>query len=136
LPDLDKKMSLFDDPLQLLIVGAIVIVFIMWGPKKIPELARALGQARGEFTAGAAQKPVGLSELATSFASVASPTPQTVPAQQQSASTSAGAVSVAPSAGGDNSDLVGTALKLGIPTEGRTPAEISDAIVAKVKGQS
>jgi sec-independent protein translocase protein TatA len=128
-------MSLFDDPLQLLIVGAIVIVFIMWGPKKIPELARALGQARGEFAAGAAQKPVGLSEPATSFASVTSPAPQT-DTSQQSASTSTGVVGGAPSAGGDNSDLIGTALKLGIPTEGRTPAEISDAIVAKVKGES
>jgi sec-independent protein translocase protein TatA len=129
-------MSLFDDPLQLLIVGAIVIVFIMWGPKKIPELARALGQARGEFAAGAAQKPVGLSEPATSFASVTSPAPQT-DTSQQSASTSTGVVGGdAPSAAGDNSDLIGTALKLGIPTEGRTPVEISDAIVAKVKGQS
>jgi sec-independent protein translocase protein TatA len=27
----------------------IVVAVLIWGPKKIPDLARALGQARGEF---------------------------------------------------------------------------------------
>lgn len=27
----------------------IIVAILIWGPKKIPDLARALGQARGEF---------------------------------------------------------------------------------------
>lgn len=41
------------DPFELLIIGAIVVVFVVMGPKKIPELARALGSAKKEFNAGA-----------------------------------------------------------------------------------
>jgi sec-independent protein translocase protein TatA len=36
----------------LVIIGVIVVVFIVLGPKKIPELARALGMAKKEFTEG------------------------------------------------------------------------------------
>ena len=42
-------MALFD-PLQLIVIGIIVVVIILWGPKKIPELARSIGIARKEFT--------------------------------------------------------------------------------------
>ena len=37
------------DGWDLIIIGAIAIVIIMWGPTKIPEFARALGRAQGEF---------------------------------------------------------------------------------------
>ena len=40
----------FYDPLQLIVIGAIVVVVFLWGPKKIPELARSIGIARSEFT--------------------------------------------------------------------------------------
>ncbi len=40
----------FYDPLQLIVIGAIVVVVFLWGPKKIPELARSIGIARREFT--------------------------------------------------------------------------------------
>jgi len=106
-------MSLFDDPMQLLIVAAIVIVFVMWGPKKIPELAKALGQARGEFAAGAAEKPIGLTGLASTLASAATVTTTSSEAQ-----------------------LIETAQRLGIPTEGKTAQQISDAIVARARGNS
>ena len=106
---------MLDDPIQLLIVAAIVIVFFVMGPKKIPELARAIGQARGEFSAASALKPSGLlSTLASA------------PATGNAA---------APPVGTGASHLIETAEKLGIPTEGKTPAEISDAIVAKVNSK-
>jgi sec-independent protein translocase protein TatA len=41
------------DPIELVIIGIVVVVFIVLGPKKIPELARALGSAKKEFNAGA-----------------------------------------------------------------------------------
>lgn len=105
-------MSLLDDPIQLVIVGVVVIVFFMYGPKKIPELARALGQARGEFAAGSA-KPTGLTGLANAFTSIASP-----PADPSR----------------PDAQLVDTAARLGIQTEGMTSAQITDAIVSRAKG--
>ena len=34
---------------EWIIIGVVAIVIIMWGPAKIPQFARALGQAKGEF---------------------------------------------------------------------------------------
>jgi sec-independent protein translocase protein TatA len=42
------------DPIELVIIGIIVVVIVVMGPKRIPELARALGSAKKEFNAGAA----------------------------------------------------------------------------------
>ncbi len=39
-------------PVELVVLAVVVIVFVMWGPKKIPELARSLGRARREFSEG------------------------------------------------------------------------------------
>ncbi len=36
-------------PVEIAVLAVVVIIFIMWGPKKIPELARSLGRARKEF---------------------------------------------------------------------------------------
>jgi sec-independent protein translocase protein TatA len=40
---------LLDDPLNLLLVLGVVAVLLIWGPQKIPELAKSLGRARREF---------------------------------------------------------------------------------------
>jgi sec-independent protein translocase protein TatA len=32
-----------------LVIAAILIVLFLWGPKKLPEIARSLGQAKREF---------------------------------------------------------------------------------------
>lgn len=45
------------DPLELIIIGIIVVVIVVMGPKRIPELARALGSAKKEFNAGAQSPP-------------------------------------------------------------------------------
>lgn len=31
------------------VIILVIVAILIWGPKKIPDLARALGQARGEF---------------------------------------------------------------------------------------
>lgn len=90
------------DPLEWVIIGVIVIVIFLWGPQKIPEIARSLGRAKKEFDQAA-------KELGTS---VAQPQPQ---AQSKS---------------GDEI-LIETARRLGIQTEGKTREQISEEIVRK-----
>lgn len=34
---------------EWIVVGIVAIVIILWGPSKIPEFAKALGRAKGEF---------------------------------------------------------------------------------------
>src|SRR5215467_14808090 len=44
------------DPIELLIVAAVVVVIFLWGPSKIPEMARSIGRAKKEFDS--AQKDI------------------------------------------------------------------------------
>ncbi len=96
------------DALELLSIGVIVIVIFLWGPGKIPELARALGRAKKEFED--ASKEVESSFTGTTSTATAQPTP-------------------APKTG--DQILIETARKMGIPTEGKTREQISQEIVAK-----
>jgi sec-independent protein translocase protein TatA len=96
----------FDDPLQWIVIGVIVIVIFLWGPQKIPELARGLGRAKGEFDK--ASKEFQASANMTANA----PTPKSA-----------------------DQVLIETARQLGIVTEGKTREQISSEIVARAKGQ-
>ncbi|MBI3840691.1 MAG: twin-arginine translocase TatA/TatE family subunit [Thaumarchaeota archaeon] len=92
------------DALELMIIGVIVVVIFLWGPQKIPEIARALGRAKREFDTAS-------KEMSDTVSSVANPPrPKT----------------------GDEL-LVETARQLGISTEGKTRDQISQEIVAKTK---
>jgi sec-independent protein translocase protein TatA len=82
------------------IVLAIIVVLFVWGPQKLPEFARSIGQARRE--------------IETAYKDVQNP-------------------NAAPRVA-ETDPLVETAKKLGISTEGKTRAQISDEIVAKAKG--
>jgi len=95
------------DPLQWVVIAIVAIVFLMYGPKKIPELARSIGLARKEFN-DASKNPLSSDTSETPApAATAAPAPQT----------------------GDA--LLDTAKKLGISTEGKTRDEISSEIVSK-----
>ena len=99
-------MSL-EDPLQWVVIAVVVIVFLMWGPKKIPELARSIGLARKEFN-NASKAPL---DTVLSVAQ-ALPTPS-------------------PAATGDA--LLDTAKKMGIVTEGKTRDEVSKEIFQRAR---
>jgi sec-independent protein translocase protein TatA len=83
-------------------VLVIIVVLFIWGPQKLPEFARSIGQAR--------------KEIETAYKDAQNP-------------------NAAPHVA-ETDPLVETARKLGIPTEGKTRAQISDEIVAKAKGPS
>jgi sec-independent protein translocase protein TatA len=98
----------FDDPLQWIVIGVIVVVIFLWGPQKIPELARGLGRAKGEFEKASKEFQASASLAASS------------PATPKSA----------------DQVLIETARQLGVVTEGKTREQISAEIVARAKGQS
>ena len=106
------------DGLEWIIVGVVAIVIIMWGPAKIPEFAKSLGRAKGEFAK--AQKEfteVATSSMTTTTTTVAYAEPKPVPAAIKS----------------KDEMLVETAQRLGISTDGKTREQISEDISDKVK---
>jgi sec-independent protein translocase protein TatA len=42
---------------EFVIVAAIILALVFWGPKKLPEFARAIGLAKKEFTKATAVEP-------------------------------------------------------------------------------
>ena len=101
---------------EWIIIGVVAIVIIMWGPAKIPQFARALGQAKGEFSK--ASKEFNAAALTTEN----TPTQAAAPAPQSRASIKT-----------KDEMLLETAQKLGIPTEGKTREELSEEISVKAK---
>ncbi len=100
------------DPLELIIIGVIVVVVLLWGPKKIPELARSLGLARKEFEqAKKVMQNPGTALTDTMTQGVQGQTP--------------------PSSSDEL--LLQTARRLGISTQGKTKEQISEEIVARGK---
>jgi sec-independent protein translocase protein TatA len=105
------------DPLQWIIIGVIVIVIFLWGPQKIPDLAKAIGRARREFDQ--ASHEMGTSIAGVGAAASTSPATERTPTPDMSA----------------DQALVEAARGLGIATEGKTRAQLSQEIVAKAKPQ-
>jgi len=111
---------MFEDPLQWLVIGVIVVVIFLWGPQKIPDLAKALGRARKEFN-----------QASKEMNAVMNMTPAQallqVPAQVL--------VQKAPAEMTGDQMLVDTASQLGIATEGKTREQISQEILSRAKPQ-
>jgi sec-independent protein translocase protein TatA len=94
---------------EIIVVAGVLLVIFLWGPNKIPELARSIGQARREFDK--AQK-----ELTTLPSVEDTPTP---------------AAPQTPATPAPDDALISTAKRLGISTEGKTRDEISKEIIGK-----
>ena len=102
---------------EWIIIGVVAIVIIMWGPAKIPQFARALGQAKGEFNK--ATKEFSTAALATENSKAST--------QQVASAPSSATIKT------KDEMLLETAQKLGILTEGKTREQISEEISVKVK---
>lgn len=118
----------FGDPLQWVIIGVIVIAIFLWGPQKIPEIARGIGRAKREFDL--ASKEAG--DFANTMTKPITSPGTTVAAA--AATVAAGPSVPAPEKSGDQI-LIETARSLGITTEGKTRDQISKEIVEKAKTQ-
>jgi len=84
------------------VVGVLIVVFL-WGPQKLPELARSIGLAKKEFEKSA-------KEISTATATTQSPPPST-----------------------QSDALIVAANSLGIATEGKTRDEITREIREKTQ---
>ena len=113
------------DPLELGVIAAVLVVFFLWGPQKIPELAKAIGQARREFDNASRefQKVSNSIQDGTSpfFASSNQGTaPAALPQPQAAPKT------------GDQL-LIEAARRLGIQTQGKTREQIQQDIIASAQ---
>jgi Sec-independent protein translocase protein TatA len=132
------------DPLELGTIAAIILVFFLWGPQKIPELARVVAQARREFDNATKE----LQKVSTSIQDGTSPFVQpstpvktavvagtaaaAMPQGSQQGVMSALPQPAVPSASGKTGDqlLIEAARKLGIQTQGKTREQIQLEIIA------
>ena len=89
---------------EWIVIGAVAIVLILWGPTKIPEFARSLVRARGEF--------------ARDFKGTVIPLEPARLVVQANAKTDL---------------LYSTAQSLGIPVSGKSRSQISQDILQKVR---
>jgi sec-independent protein translocase protein TatA len=103
---------------EWLVIGVIAIVIILWGPSKIPEFAKALGRAKGEFSK--AQKEFTAAATQDPYAPVAQPIAVTATTQPTYVRT-------------NDEVLLDTAKRLGVSTQGKTREQISEEISIKVK---
>jgi len=126
------------DPLELATIAAIVVVFFLGGPQKIPELARMVAQARKEFDKASKEfqnVAVGLQNgtsplLATSTPAKPAAAPLPQPAQQEVRSAFPQPPAPAPGAKTGDQLLIEAARRLGIPTQGKTRDQIQQDIIA------
>ncbi len=98
------------DPIEWIVIGIIVLALIIWGPSKIPELARALGRAKKEYLKAS-------SELESEINKIAEMTPETTQTSKSSS----------------DDKLIEIAKSLGISTEGKTRDQIAKEIIEKAK---
>jgi TatA/E family protein of Tat protein translocase len=102
---------------EWLVIGVVAIVIIMWGPAKIPEFAKAIGRAKGEFTKAS-------KEFETAATMTANAPSNVVPAIQ---------VTQAPILKSKDEVLLETARNLGIDTTGKTREQLTEEVGTKVK---
>lgn len=106
------------DGLDWIIVGVIAIVIIMWGPQKIPEFARSLGRAKGEFE-----------KAQRDFTNAALTTEPTTATSNATVANS----KLSPTINTNDKMLIEAAQRLGIATDGKTRGQISEEISLKAK---
>jgi sec-independent protein translocase protein TatA len=125
------------DPLELATIAAVIIVFFLWGPQKIPELARMVAQARKEFDNASRE----FQKVSTSIQNGTNPllapltSAPTAPPLPQPTQQGANSALPQPPAGytavktGDQL-LIEAARRLGIQTQGKTREQIQQDIIA------
>jgi len=89
----------------LVIVGVIIVIFL-WGPQKLPELAKSIGRAKQEFDKAAKEATATVEKTITTTGSASLPGNSTV-----------------------TDPIIVAAKSLGINTQGLTKEELSKKIL-------
>jgi sec-independent protein translocase protein TatA len=125
------------DPLELGTVAAIVLVLFLWGPQKIPELARAVARARRELDSATREFQKVSQSIQDGTSPLLAPTTpgpgKALPAAAPQAPPPKPIVTSAqprPSVKTGDQLLIEAARKLGIPTGGKTREQIQQEIIA------
>lgn len=96
--------------IEWIVIGVILIILFLWGPEKLPKMARSLGQAKKEFE----KASKGLEEEINRAAAVPASTVSTLSRPPED-------------------KLLEVARSLGISTEGKTREEIKNEIAEKLQ---
>jgi Sec-independent protein translocase protein TatA len=118
------------DPLEFGTIAAIILVFFLWGPQKIPELARMAAQARREFDNATREFQKVSSSIQDGTSPFLAPSSPTKPAP--SALAQPEARPALPQSNGKTGDqlLIEAARRLGIQTGGKTREQIQEEIIS------
>ncbi len=127
------------DPLEWVSIAAIGIVIFLWGPNKIPEIARSIGSARKAFEAASKELQAMSKEVENPINILPEATEEArMPVIPPPAPSTPAAGPVTPSPGYEKSApdriLIDNARGFGISTEGKTKEQISSEILTKSKG--
>lgn len=127
------------DPLEWVSIAAIGIVIFIWGPNKVPEIARSIGSARKAFDAASKELQAMSKEVKNPLNILSEPMEEArMPVIPPSAPITPAAVPITPSPnhekGAPDRILIDNARGLGISTEGKTKEQISQEVLAKSKG--
>ena len=112
------------DPLELATIAGIIIVFFLWGPQKIPEMARMFAQARREFDNATKE----FQKVSTSIQNGTSPLLAPLAPAKPGSALPPPPAGYTPVKTGDQL-LIEAAQRLGIKTQGKTREQIQEEIV-------
>jgi sec-independent protein translocase protein TatA len=123
------------DPVALATIAVVVLVFFLWGPQKIPELARMVAMARREFdnaTKEFQKVSAGIQNGTSPFLAPTTPAPAGAAGAPLPLAAQQGVRSALPQPAAKTGDqlLIEAARKLGIPTGGKTREQIQQEIIA------
>lgn len=105
---------------ELLVIG-ILIVVLLFGASKVPQLAKSFGQAMGEFKKAKRESELNLKKFEESVIGEEEAIPRT---------------KAKPKAKTADLDIKEVAAYLGIDTEGKTDEELKEEVKAKVESSS
>jgi len=105
------------------IILLVVIIVVLFGAKKLPELARSIGKAKGEYEKGLAEAELEVKRMKEKLKESADITKTSTEAE---AGKTGGATEEAGE--GELQRLIKIAKELGIETEGKSEAELKEEI--------
>lgn len=99
------------DPINLLIIGVLFTVIVVWGPQRLPDIVRRINALRAEYNKVS-------SNVLSQIEGISQPLPSSDKEFRQMKS---------------NAAIIESAKKLGIVTEGKTKDEIIQEILSAIE---